>query len=61
MAKMLRYCRNLTHLTLGHFSSHSGGSDKQLREAIQEMHHLEALDMHVVVVQFSHTLTLRLH
>ena len=45
MAKMLQYCRNLTHLSLGHLNSHSDGSDKRVREAIQEMNHLEMLDI----------------
>ena len=46
MAKMLRYCSNLTHLSLPELSSPSDDSDLQLREAIQEMKHLQVFKIH---------------
>ena len=52
MAKMLRYCSNLTHLSLpvlDHSKSLNGGGDRpddQLREAIQRMKYLEVLKVY---------------
>ena len=52
MAKMLRYCSNLTHLSLpdlDHSKRLNGGGDRpddQLREAIQRMKYLEVLKVY---------------
>ena len=45
MAKILQYCRSLTHLSLGDLGAHGYYPDKQLREAIQEMNNLEVLNI----------------